>query len=199
MATFKRQIIKKNAKNVDRICNSCDSTRSPEPRHSTDGNILPKHKSRDFVQIRSYSHDSTMSPEWRYAKDSLNAFSTDHKTKKSVDKRSHECSRESTRSPEWQSSKDRNPVSFENQRNDSSYFQKSKSNNRSVSRNCDSSNNFENVIANDKSKDTPLLISRNCDSSRSIESVLPNENLRNREFGINHVSGNFTHDAQSMP
>ena len=140
-----------------------------------------------------------MSLEWRYAKDSLNAFSSEHKTKKSVDKRSHECSRESTRSPEWRSSKDRNPVSFENQRNNSSYFQESKSNNGSVSRNRDSSNNFETVIANDKSKDTLLLISRNCDSSRSIESVLPNENLRNREFGINHVSGNFTHDAQSVP
>ena len=30
--------------------------------------------------------ESTMSPEWRYAKDSLNAFSSEHKTKKSVDK-----------------------------------------------------------------------------------------------------------------
>ena len=139
-----------------------------------------------------------MSPERRYTKDSLNAFSSDHKTKKSVDKRSHECSRESTRCPEWRSSKDRNPVSFENQRNDSSYFQESKSNNGSVSKNRDSSNNFETVIANDKSKDTLLLISRNCDSSRSIESVLPNENSRNREFGINHVSGNFTHDAHSV-
>ena len=29
--------------------------------------------------------------------------------------------------------------------------------------------------------------------------MLPNENLRNREFSINHVSGNFTHDAQSVP
>ena len=161
--------IKKNAKNVDRSCNSRDSTTSPKLRHSKDRNISPKHKSRDFVQIRSYSCDSTMSPEWRYAKDSLNAFSSDHKTKKSVDKRSHECSRESTRSPEWRSSKDRNPVSFENQRNDSSYFQESKSNNGSVSRNRDSSNNFETVIANDKLKDTPLLISRNRDSSRSIQ------------------------------
>ena len=68
-------------------------------------------------------------------------------------------------------------------------------NNRSVSRNLDLSNNFETVIANDKSKDTPLLISRNRDSSRSIES----ENSRKREFGINHVLGNFTHDAQSVP
>ena len=84
--------IKKNAENVDRSCNSHDSTRSSEPRHSKDGNISPKHKSRDFVQIRSYSRDSTMSPKWRYAKDSLNAFSSEHKTKKSVDKRSHECS-----------------------------------------------------------------------------------------------------------
>ena len=158
--------IKKNAKNVDKSCNS---------------------------------HESTMSLEWRYAKDSLNAFSSEHKTKKSVDKTSHECSHKSTRSPEQRSSKDRNPVSFENQKNDSSYFQVSKSNNGSVSRNLDSSNNFETVIANDKSKDTLLLISRNCDSSRSIESVLPNENSRNREFSINHVSGNFTHDAQSVP
>ena len=55
------------------------------------------------------------------------------------------------------------------------------------------------MIANDKSKDTPLLISRNHDSSRSIESVLPNENSRNREFSINHVSGNFMYDAQSVP
>ena len=55
------------------------------------------------------------------------------------------------------------------------------------------------MIGNGKLKDTPLLISRNCDSSRSIESVLPNENSRNRELGINHVSGNFTHDAQSVP
>ena len=54
------------------------------------------------------------------------------------------------------------------------------------------------MIANDKLKDTSLLISRNHDSSRGIESVLPNENSRNREFGINHVSGNFTHDAQSV-
>ena len=104
-----------------------------------------------------------MSPEQRYAKDSLNAFSSEHKTKKSVDKTSHEC--ESTRSQEQRSLKDRNPVSFENQKNDSSYFQVFKSNNGSVSRNLDSSNNFETVIANDKSKDTPLLISRNCDSS----------------------------------
>ena len=42
-----------------------------------------------------------MSLEWRHAKDSLNAkFSSEHKTKKSVDKTSHECSHESTRSPE---------------------------------------------------------------------------------------------------
>ena len=124
---------------------------------------------------------------------------TDHIKKKSknVDKTCNSC--ESTMSPEWRSSKDRNPVSFENQRNDSSYFQVSKLSNGSVSRNLDSSNNFETVIANDISKDTPLIISRNCDSSRSIESVLPNENSRNREFGINHVSSNFTHDAQSVP
>ena len=81
----------KGRKCVDRSL-SHDSTRSPELRHSKDRNISPKNKSRDFVQIRIYSCDSTMSPEWRNVKDSLNAFLSDHKTKKSVDKRSHECS-----------------------------------------------------------------------------------------------------------